>query len=138
MAIEAIGGITSTTPTTANQASVVNQNDLIKIMLTELQYQDPLKPLDNTEFIAQLAQFTNLEQTSQLNDRMDTLLSVQAATQSVGLLGRTVQVTLPDGSSDSGSVMSITFSNGEAQLTVKNDSGALLTNIGLASVTLVR
>lgn len=138
MAIEAIGGITSTTQAAATQTSVVGQDDLIKIMLTELRYQDPLKPLDNKEFIAQLAQFTSLEQTKQLNDRMDTLLSVQASTQSIGLLGRNVQVTLPDGGSDVGTVSSIQFADGQPRLTVKKSDGSFITDVGLASVTLIR
>jgi len=138
MAIEAIGGVTSTTQAAATQTSVVGQDDLIKIMLTELRYQDPLKPLDNKEFIAQLAQFTSLEQTKQLNDRMDTLLSVQASTQSIGLLGKNVEVTLPDGGSESGLVTSILFADGQPRLTVKKADGSFVTDVGLASVTLIR
>lgn len=137
MAIEAIGGITSK-QTAAIQPTLIGQDDLIKIMLTELTYQDPLKPLDNREFIAQLAQFTTLAQTQQLNDHVDNLLSIQAATQSLGLIGKTVSVQTSQGASDTGQVTTITFSNGEPRLTVQTAGGAFLTDIGLASVTLIR
>lgn len=55
----------------------------MKILLTQLTYQDPLKPMDNQQFMAQMAQFTSLEQTQQLNQKMATLISNQAALQSV-------------------------------------------------------
>ncbi|MFT3736016.1 MAG: flagellar hook capping FlgD N-terminal domain-containing protein [Rhodocyclaceae bacterium] len=138
MTIEAIGGVTSgSASTTTSTQSVVGQEDLIKIMLAELRYQDPLKPLDNKEFIAQLAQFTTLEQTKQLNDRIDTLLSVQASTQSIGLLGKTVEVTTESGDTQVGEVTSIQFSDGQPRLTIKAKDGSLFNNIGLASVVLV-
>ncbi|HEX5127893.1 MAG TPA: flagellar hook capping FlgD N-terminal domain-containing protein [Rhodocyclaceae bacterium] len=139
MAVEAIGGITSSTAAaTAAPTSTLGQADLLKIMLTELQFQDPLKPVDNTEFIAQLAQFTTLEQTKQLNDSIDTLLSMQAGTQSIGLLGRDVQVTLPQGGTVVGTVTSFTFVDGQPNLTIKDSTGALTTGVGLSNVTLVR
>ena len=47
--------------------------------------------MDNQEFIAQLAQFSNLEQTRQFNDKLDSLLTVQASEQSIGLIGKTVE-----------------------------------------------
>lgn len=137
MAIEALGGVTTAAAASSSQTAV-SQNDLINIMLAELKYQDPLKPLDNRDFIAQLAQFTTLEQTKELNDKIETLLSVQASTQSVGLLGRTVDVKTDAGDSQTGSVTTITFSSGEPRLTVKKADGTFLNDIGLASVTLVR
>ena len=85
MAVDSIGSPASATQT--SQQTTVNQEDLFKILLTQLSYQDPLKPMDNAEFIAQLAQFTSLEQTRQTNDNISSLLKMQASDQSIGLLG---------------------------------------------------
>ena len=96
MAVNLIGGVTS--PTTSNlnlQAAGIGQEDFFRILVTQLSFQDPLKPIDNQEFIAQLAQFTSLDQTRQVNERIDTLLTIQSVSQSIGLIGRTVEVTLP-------------------------------------------
>src|SRR5689334_23467445 len=101
MAVEALGNI-NTAVTNALPKSVVNQDDFLKILLTQLQFQDPLKPLDNQEFIAQLAQFTNLEQTRELDDSVGTLLSIQSINQSIGLIGKTVDVAAQDGSTVTG------------------------------------
>lgn len=138
MAIEALGNI-NTALTSAVPKSVVNQDEFLKILLTQLNFQDPLKPLDNQEFIAQLAQFTNLEQTRQLTDGVNTLLAIQSATQSVGLIGKTVDVAAANGQGAStGEVTTVTFSSGQPRLTVKTADGAFLTDIGLSQVSLVR
>jgi flagellar basal-body rod modification protein FlgD len=79
------------------QSSNINMQDFLNILLTQLNYQDPLKPMDNKEFMAQLAQFTTLGQTQELNGKIDALLSTQASMQSVGLLGKYVSFDLGQG-----------------------------------------
>ena len=64
--------------------------------------------MDNQQFMAQMAQFTSLEQTQQLNQKMATLISNQAALQSVGLIGRTVDINT-GGSSLTGTVASLSL-----------------------------
>jgi flagellar basal-body rod modification protein FlgD len=136
MAIDAIGATTQTSSSPAQQA-VVNQEDLFKILLTQLNYQDPLKPLDNAEFIAQLAQFTSLEQSRQTNENIETLLQMQSADQSVGLLTKTVEVTTAS-SREVGQVTTITFQDGSPQLTVKTQDGRFINNVALSQVQIIR
>ena len=109
----------------------------MKILLTQLTYQDPLKPMDNQQFMAQMAQFTSLEQTQQLNQKMATLISNQAALQSVGLIGRTVDINT-GGSSLTGTVASLSLSGDSPSITVRTSSGATLQNIALSQITAVR
>jgi flagellar basal-body rod modification protein FlgD len=138
MAVTTIGasGAAAAAQASTAQTSSIGQEDFLKILLTQLNYQDPLKPLDNQEFLAQMAQFSSLEQTRQLNDRIDTLLTIQSTTQSIGLLGKTVDVTTSTGTT-TGEVTTVNFQDGQAQLTVKVGA-AFLTGITLAQVTLVR
>lgn len=136
MAIQAVGGVTSGTTATPESLGV-SQLDFLKILVTQLSFQDPLKPVDNQQFIAQIAQFTTLEQTRQLGERMDTLLAIQATTQAVALIGRTVEVGT-EGGPQQGTVTTITFSGGQPQLSVQLANGAFLTDVSPASVTLVR
>src|SRR5438552_3050012 len=63
---------------------------MLKIILTQLTYQDPLKPLDNFQFVSQLGQFAQLQQSQSLNDQITTLLTAQSSLQATGLLGKTV------------------------------------------------
>ena len=71
MAVNLIGGVTAPSNPTLNlQTLGLGQEDFFRILVTQLSYQDPLKPIDNQEFIAQLAQFTSLDQTRQVNERI--------------------------------------------------------------------
>jgi len=63
MPVDAIGTILNPQSATATQQNTIDQEDFIKLFLSQLQFQDPLEPVDNREFLAQLAQFSNLEQT---------------------------------------------------------------------------
>ena len=138
MAIESIGGLTRPdTPST--QVNSLGLEDFLKVLLTQLTYQDPLKPLDNQEFIAQLAQFTSLEQNRQVNDRLQALLTIQSATQSVGLLGRTVELQGSNGSPNTiGEVTTLRFRQGVPLITVRASNGGFLTDMPLSQVVLVR
>ncbi|MGF6647320.1 flagellar hook assembly protein FlgD [Paraburkholderia sp. GAS82] len=115
----------------------LDMQSLLQIILTQLTYQDPLKPVDNFEFVSQLAQFTSLEQTRQMTDKIDNLLSVQSATQTLGLLGRNVDVQT-DTALLSGVVKSVSFKDLQPQLTVETDSGQFLTNATISQIVSVR
>jgi flagellar basal-body rod modification protein FlgD len=130
-----IGAVTSTASNL--QANGMGMQDFLKILLTQLTYQDPLKPMDNQQFMAQMAQFTSLQQTQQLNEKTDALLTTQASLQSVGLLGRTVEI----GSSTGpivGTVTALSLVTDTPQLTLKTSAGATLSGISLGQITSVR
>jgi flagellar basal-body rod modification protein FlgD len=135
VAIDALGTVASTT--TSSSTSSLNLQDFMTILASQLNNQDPLKPMDNQEFMGQLAQFTALEQTQQLNTNIQSLLSIQSATQSVGLIGRTVSLTSNSGTT-SGSVTELDFSSGEPRMTILTDAGATLTDVRMSQITTVR
>jgi flagellar basal-body rod modification protein FlgD len=136
MPVESIGGPTASSAQAA-QESVVSQEDLFRILLTQLNYQDPLKPADNAEFIAQLAQFTSLEQARQGTANVEALLKMQAADQSIGLIGKTVEVTTAT-SREVGQVTTVAFVEGSPLLTVRTTAGQFLSAISLSQVQIVR
>jgi len=127
----------ASTASTASQVSSIGLQDFLKILTTQLSHQDPLKPMDNQEFIAQVAQFSALEQSRQLNEKIDRLLAVQSATQSVGLLGKTVDIDVA-GAARSGKVSALKFSGGEPLLSVLTTAGVALEGISLSQVLGVR
>ncbi len=118
-------------------ATQIGIQDFLKILVAQLGNQDPLKPMDNQEFVTQLAQFTSLQQTQELNDKLGSLLTAQASMQSVGLLSKTIDFQTSTGS-NSGVVKSISFTAGAPRLTVQTGSGAILTDISLGELTAVR
>ncbi|RYF35469.1 MAG: flagellar hook capping protein [Comamonadaceae bacterium] len=131
----AIGAVASSAATLQNNS--LSTEDFMKILMTQLTYQDPLKPMDNQQFMAQMAQFTSLEQTQRLNEKLDQLIGNQAALQSVGLIGRAVDVQTPDGRI-SGTVASLSL-QGEAPLvTVNTAQGGVLSDLALSQILIVR
>lgn len=72
--------------------STVKQADYLKLFMQELTYQDPLKPVDNKEFMAQMAQFTALQTATQSNELLSSILGMTAANQALSLLGKTVRI----------------------------------------------
>jgi flagellar basal-body rod modification protein FlgD len=133
----AIIGPVTAAATTNLQASGIGMQDFLKILLTQLTFQDPLKPMDNQEFMAQIAQFTSLEQTQQTNRKLDALLSTQASLQSVGLIGRTVDVSTTSGVA-TGTVQTIDLSGSTPSLTLLTTTGSTLTSISLSQITGIR
>ena len=93
----AFTSVDSTAAVGATNGNQLNQQDFIKILMTQLTYQDPLKPMDNEQFLAQMAQFSTLGLMQQQNDKADTLLAIQSAAQTVGLLGHSVQMNTTTG-----------------------------------------
>ena len=86
--------------------SATGKDDFLKMMIAQLQNQDPLNPLDGTDFTAQLAQFSSLEQLSNMNTQLETLGLYQSSlnnSQSVSFIGREItargDVIKADGSS---------------------------------------
>ena len=73
---------TPATPTpTSNGPKAMGQDDFLKLLVTQLQHQDPLKPIENEDFIAQTAQFTQLEQLSKLVSLMERSVELQETSQ---------------------------------------------------------
>lgn len=123
--------------TNAIAASPINMQDFLRILVAQLNYQDPLKPMDNEQFVSQLAQFTSLQQTQNLNDKMGSLLTIQGAMQSVGLIGRTVDIN-GDSGQVTGRVTALNFAGGEPRLTITLTSGGVLNDVSLSSLVAVR
>jgi flagellar basal-body rod modification protein FlgD len=137
MAVESIGA-NLTGSAAALQNAGLSQQDFLKVLTTQLQFQDPLKPMDNDQFLAQMAQFSTLGLMQQQTDSTNSLLTIQTATQTVGLLGKSVQVTTSTGA-QTGSVTTVTFqTDGTPKLAVKLADGTVLTGIGLTQVTVVQ
>ena len=135
MAIDAIGVAGQSDSKVPANASI-SQESFLKILLTQLRFQDPLKPMDNQQFVAQLAQFSALELTRQSGEKLDTLLSLNATGQAIGLLGQQVEVRGQSGAGV-GEVIAISFAAGEARLSVKTTTQTMV-DVRLQDVQLLQ
>jgi flagellar basal-body rod modification protein FlgD len=129
--------ISPTVGAAASQANNIGIQDFLRILSSQLSNQDPLKPLDNQEFVTQIAQFSSLQQSQQLNQKVDQLLVTQAATQSVGLLGKSITFTATNGSSLSGQVTGLNLSGTQPQLSVLTSGGATLQGINFSQIVTI-
>lgn len=98
----------------------LGKDDFLKLLVTQLQYQDPLEPMDNTEFIAQTAQFTALEQMQNLNQTMTNA-------QAFGTIGKGVFMNTKDEQTGQyemiyGVVQSVEIVNGKPYLNLGDKS----------------
>ena len=70
----------------------LGRDDFMKILITQLTHQDPTEPMKDTEFIAQMAQFSTLEQITNMTQDFGKLAGILSTSQALGLLGRTVDL----------------------------------------------
>lgn len=102
---------------------IMGKDDFLKILIAQLKNQDPTKPLEDKEFIAQLAQFSSLEQMTNLNDQFEKFMAVVGSPQArtLSLLGAHVKALNPDskiGETVIGTVSKIRFVDQEPRLTL--------------------
>jgi flagellar basal-body rod modification protein FlgD len=121
----------------ATDAFGLSFDSLLKIVLTQLTYQDPLKPMDNFEFVSQLAQFAQIQQTTTMSDNLETLVRAQATGQAASLLGKTVDVQ-SGAATLSGKVTAVGFADGSPSLTIKTTDGNTISGMPLSNVSQIR
>lgn len=112
MNVEATTGAAANTQTTngASSASTLGYDAFLKLLVAQMQNQDPTKPMDSTEFVAQLASFSNVEQSVKTNAKLDAMITGIALNQADALIGK--YITNFDGTV-SGKVVAVqAFSDG--------------------------
>ncbi len=94
----------------------VNIDDFLKIMITELQNQDPLNPLENDELIAQISQIRSVGATEKLTDTLDSVLLGQNIASATNLIGAEIDAISDDNERVTGVVEKVSVSNGQPKL----------------------
>jgi flagellar basal-body rod modification protein FlgD len=88
---------TSTSSTsTASSGTMVDYQSFLKLLVAEMKNQDPTSPMESTDYVAQLATFSQVEQSVQMNTKLDNILQASVLSQAGSLIGKTV--TSADGS----------------------------------------
>jgi len=72
--------------------SSLDRDDFLKLLITQLQHQDPTSPVDDKDFIAQMAQFSSLEQITNMSAGFQKLSGLLASSQAEQVLGKTVEI----------------------------------------------
>lgn len=138
--VDPVTGGTTASPATSRNATDafgLSFESLLKIVLTQLTYQDPLKPMDNFEFVSQLAQFSQIQQTQEMSESLKTLVAAQSSSQAASLLGRIVDVPT-NTAMMSGKVVAVAFKDGATTLTLELANSQTVSGIALSSVSQIR
>ncbi|HBB43504.1 MAG TPA: flagellar hook assembly protein FlgD [Treponema sp.] len=88
----------------------LGKDDFLKLLIVQMQNQDPTDPMDNTEFIAQMAEFSTLEQMTNMNSNFENLNSMLTSNNAMGTIGKKVDINLGDATT-SGVVQAVTYGN---------------------------
>jgi flagellar basal-body rod modification protein FlgD len=78
------------------RSAALDREDFLKILITQLTHQDPTQPMEDREFIAQMAQFSTLEQMVNMGDDIGRVSGLIARSHALGLLGKVVTLTAGD------------------------------------------
>jgi flagellar basal-body rod modification protein FlgD len=120
---------TGGSPATATQAasgknSDLGKDDFLKLFVAQLQHQDPMSPMENSDFMGQMASFSTLEQVSNMASANVKIADNLASSHAIGLIGRTVEWTDEEGAVHTGAVERVTnTSGGKPSLTVGGIDG---------------
>lgn len=114
--------------------ATLTQDDFLKLLTVQLQHQDPLKPMEDAQFMGQMAQFASLEQTKELTSTVSTLSSSLGFSSAQQFLGKNVTITNADGTEVNGTVAGVVLDAGVPKVLVNDQVYAtdLITAVTLA------
>jgi flagellar basal-body rod modification protein FlgD len=101
---------------------VLGQEDFLKLLATQFQVQDPMNPMEDTAFIAQMAQFSSLEQSQTLTQQMTQLRANQDLVTANSYLGRRLTMDAGTGTTVEGDVTGVDLSGATPQLIINDRS----------------
>jgi flagellar basal-body rod modification protein FlgD len=122
----------SSATTTTAKSSNLGQSDFLKLLAKQYQTQDPMKPMEDTAFIAQMAQFTSLEQTSSLLSQITAMNGKQDVATANSYLGRQVTVNVANGKTVVGEATGVEFEGGLPRLVVGDQTYAVSSVVRVA------
>ena len=97
-------------------SSALGQQQFLQLLVAQLKNQDPMQPMDNTQFVAELAQFSSLEALQQIQSNQQSALGSQLLTQAMSLLGHKVTATGSDGKPVTATVQGIQMNSSDVLL----------------------
>ncbi|MHB9130798.1 MAG: flagellar hook assembly protein FlgD [Armatimonadota bacterium] len=102
---------------TTNQE--LDKNAFLNLLMTQLKYQDPMKPMDDQAFIAQMAQFSSLEKMQEVSAKLDIVAASAVSSTATSLIGHRVTLLGPyDDAPTMGLVQAIAFEGGQPRLVI--------------------
>lgn len=134
---------TATSSSSSSGTSALGESDFLQLLITQLENQDPTSPMDDTEFVSELAQFQSLESSNNTEQAVQTLNTTMtsaatsqqqsanavAGASAVALIGKTVQVqlsTIPYGGSGSDTIPVCVGTSSSATVQIEDSTGNVI------------
>jgi flagellar basal-body rod modification protein FlgD len=114
---------TTSTQLARNTGGALGKDDFLKLLVAQLQHQDPMNPMQDSDFMGQMASFSTLEQITNMAAANETIAQNLSATGAIGLIGRKVTYTGTDKQTHTGVVEKVTTTDGKPSLTVAGVDG---------------
>ncbi len=99
------------------QGNQLGKQDFLKLLMAQMQNQDPMKPMDDTQMIAQMAQFSALEETQALRQTIQHSANAGVVAQSASLIGKYITAMQADSTTVSGAVTGVRFESSDGAVT---------------------
>jgi flagellar basal-body rod modification protein FlgD len=87
-AASAVSSQNQSSSTTGTAKNAVDYQSFLKLLVAEMKNQDPTSPMESTDYVAQLATFSQVEQSVQINSKLDSILQASALTQAASMIGK--------------------------------------------------
>ena len=110
----------------------LGQADFLKLLVAQMSSQDPLNPQSNTDFVAQMAQFSTLQASQSMQSSLSQINGQQQVLQANNLIGRNVTLLDNNGNPVAGTVAGVIVNNGSPNIVVNGQSYGLSTVISIA------
>jgi flagellar basal-body rod modification protein FlgD len=127
--INSTGNATAATQDVSGKNAQMGKNEFLKLFVAQLQHQDPMNPMQDQDFMGQMASFSTLEQVTNLATANEAIATNLQLSQSVGLIGRTVNWTDEAKVTHTGVVEKVSQQDGKPVLTVSGTEGVDPTTI---------
>jgi flagellar basal-body rod modification protein FlgD len=124
-----VSGTSSTGSTVGANKYNLKTEDFIKMMVTQLQNQDPMEPAKNQELLAQMSQIGQLQSSSSLQDTLKTVMLQSQLTNSGAMIGKSIKAMDADGNVVTGIVNSVKVVDGAVNLQLDNGQTMPLTSV---------
>lgn len=122
-----------TTPAARKPSQAFDSEMFLKLLVTQLQNQDPSSPMDSTQMISQTSQLASMEQLTSLNTSTTDAYNLQMRSAAAGVLGKSVSWTDSDGTAHTGVATAVSFSGTTPTVTVGGATVALTDLSGIAT-----
>src|SRR5215218_7496375 len=121
--INSTGSPSPATQAVSGKNAELGKDQFLKLFVAQLQHQDPMNPMEDQDFMGQMASFSTLEQVTNMASANEAMAANLQLSQSVGLIGRTVTWTDADKATHTGVVEKVTQRDGSPVLTISGTEG---------------